>query len=530
MTSWKDMIESRQAALTTLPGYAPFPADNLTWTNYADRIVADLLTFDDCWFIDPAAGIKGFRPYVKGTDQWGGATRTREITELMAMMDVLGPLFRYLQLNPNAERQALVDEFIGELPKFYNAAVKQSPNRPDNTHHDSWYFMENAVLKYGHLFMISEAEVLAESTFGNLGSAIDMTHRFKGLFPQFVSLADQPITRRNTQNYSTAGLLAYALITATQLTGDSAYLKEAEEALLAMRAVDDPRQLIYEPQELTAAAAAAAQLIQYADQLGSTTDFVQLAQDFFYAQMQMLYTDGGKIDLDGFQPVKSEWLPPTWRDGLFVPYYNPVESGGINAPAFKENFEAVMWWVDYLKVMVKQPGFVATDALKVLNLNRIKNFYFFSPNIPDAWEREYGATSLQYIPYEDIDYYDVRDHEDESVRKLAGYNGKEIYGAGEGLCAYFLFEALGKASDGNAMIVNLNTFDKTYPPEPENRAFLVFNPHAREAALTFELTHLDAPYTLFVDATQHGHYQPGESFTLRLPSNGSAVITLEGNP
>ena len=62
------MFESRKAALATLPGYAPFPAEGLNWTDFADRIVADLLTFDACWFTDPKTGIKGFRPYVKGTD------------------------------------------------------------------------------------------------------------------------------------------------------------------------------------------------------------------------------------------------------------------------------------------------------------------------------------------------------------------------------------------------------------------------------------------------------------------------------
>jgi hypothetical protein len=83
------------------------------------------------------------------------------------------------------------------------------------------------------------------------------------------------------------------------------------------------------------------------------------------------------------------------------------------------------------------------EPLKILNLNRIKNFYFFSPNIPDQYERSYGPVTLQYIPYEDIDYHDVRwDKEDESQRYKAGYNGKEIYGAGETLWNYLMFEFL----------------------------------------------------------------------------------------
>ena len=110
--AWQKMREKRQAALATLPGYDEFPASATTWRDYAQRTFDDLLTQDDCWFDEPSTGIRGFRPYVKGTDGWGGATRTREITELMAEMDVLWPMFRYLQLHPDPERQAQVDEFI----------------------------------------------------------------------------------------------------------------------------------------------------------------------------------------------------------------------------------------------------------------------------------------------------------------------------------------------------------------------------------------------------------------------------------
>jgi hypothetical protein len=445
----------------------------------------------------------------------------------MAMMDVLWPMYRYLQLHPDPERQALIEEFINELPKYYNPDVQQSSNRPWETKHDSWYFMENSVSKYGHLYLISGVPALEEPYFGSLGSALDMAHHFDYLFPQFVNVQKEKAGGYNTVNYSTSGLLAYALIHAYQVTEDTNYLVEAERALTAMRAVNKPFMLLYEPQELAAAAAAAAHMTQYAGLIGSDTDFAQLALDFFYTQELSLYYDGGQIDLLGFRPESSEWLPATWRDGMHVPYYNPREFGGINAPAFKENFESIMFWADYLRFMAQRPGFAAEEPLKILNLNRIKNFYFFSPNIPDDWERAYGLTSLQYIPYEDIDYYDVRDHEDESVRYKAGYNGKEIYGAGETLWAYLLFEALGEVSDPNAMIVNLNVFDQVYPPTPGDRAYIVFNPYPSEHTLTFTLTHLSVPYVLVADGTELGDFQPGESFSITLPGLGSAYITLE---
>jgi hypothetical protein len=528
--AWEKAMQDRKAALAKLPGLDAFPPEATTWRDYAGRTFEELLTFDDCWFDEPSTGIRGFRPYVKGADCWGGASRSREITELMAEMDVLWPMYRYLQLHPNPEVQAQIEEFIAELPKYYDVSARQSTNRPGETRHDSWYYMENSVLKYGHLYLISQNPALQEPYFGSLGSALAMAHNFDYLFPQFVNIEKQRANGYNTSNYSTAGLLAYSLIHAYQLTGDGEYLREAEQALVRMYADASPLELLYEPQELAAAAAAAAQMTRYGDEIESAVDYVDLAQHFFYAQAWMIYYDGGQTDLPGFRPQRSDWLPETWRDGLHAPYYNPVEVGGINAPAFKENLEAVLFWVDYLRYLHGKPGFEPAEALKVLNLNRIKNFYFFSPNIPDQWERDYGPVTLQYIPYEDIDYYAVREYEDSSVRQKAGYNGKEIYGAGEALWAYLAFEALGEAADRNALLLNLNLFDKVYPPAPEDRAYLVFNPYPEERTLAFTLLHLEAPYTLYADGQALGRFRPGDAFELTLPGLGSTLVTLEAKP
>jgi hypothetical protein len=524
---WSIMIHSRIKALASLPGYSDFPEKATSWKDYTERMIEELLIYDMSWFDEPSTGIRGFRPYVKGTDQWGGTDRTRQITELIASVDVLWPLYRYLQLHPDADNQAMVDEFMDELPKYHNHIAGQTTNRPGENKLDSWYYMENSILKYGHLLMISESATLNEPYFSSLESAIEMAHNFDYLFPQFVNLKKEKADGYNTQNYSTSGLLAYSLIDAYEMTGEIRYLEEAERALKAMRQVEYPRQLLYEPQELAAGAAAAARMIHYSEYYESDLDFTNLAQDLFYAQVQMLYYDGGEIDLENFIPQKSEWLPDTWRDGLHVPYYNPIESGGINAPAFKESFEAVLFWIEYLRYVYNSGDINPAEPLKVLNLNRIKNFYHFSPNIPDEHEREYGPVSLQYIPYEDIDYYDVREHEDESVRYKAGYNGKEIYGAGETIWAYLMFEALGEPEDHNAMMLNLNVLDQGYPPPPDERLFIVFNPYPEEMELTFTLKHLDQATTVFANSMKLGPIKPSDSFNITLPAYGSALITLE---
>ncbi|MHA2224089.1 MAG: hypothetical protein ACXAC8_02720 [Candidatus Hodarchaeales archaeon] len=527
-SSWTDLISSRKKAISKLPTYATYPLYATNWTDYAEKSINDLLTFDESWFIEPATGIKGFRPYVKGADGWGGEDWTRDTSELISTIDVIWPLYQYLRLHPNATRQAEVEEFMEDLPEYYWKEYKQSTNRPHETRHDSWYFMENSILKWGHLFSISNFSKLEDPYFGSLSSALKMAENFNYLFPQFVDVATKQQTTNLNINYCTAGLLAFSLINAYELTGNTIYLSEATNALTKMRTVNQPPNLMYEPQELAAGIAAAAKMTKYVDITDSTIDYAQHAIDLFYAEEQVLYYDNGKIDWSfGFNPTPSPWLPSNWRDGMHSPYANPKEigTGGINAPAYKENIESIMFWADYLKYLYFRPGFRAIEPLKILNLNRIKNFYFFSPSIPDEWERDYGPNTLQYVPYEDIDYHNSRGSYDLDPIK-AGYNGKEIYGAGETLWNYLMFEALGKAEDNNSLILNLNFFDQSYPPSPEERSFIVFNPYSQQQTLSFTLTNLSEPYDLYANGSLLEKYQPGEPFNISLPPRGSAYMTL----
>ncbi|NHJ01177.1 MAG: hypothetical protein EAX86_03500 [Candidatus Heimdallarchaeota archaeon] len=534
-TTWEAMISQKKTDLETLPSYSNFPENATSWTDYAEKSIEDLMIFDLSWIIEPITNIKGFRPYVKGTDGWGGADRIREIVELMSTMDVIWPLYQYLRLFPsNTSRMNILEDMINDLPDYYNPITKQSTNRPNEGKHDSWYFMENSVLKWGHLYSISNETVLGEPYFGSLQSAIDMAHNFNYLFPQFVD----PITKYaasgyNTVNYCTGGLLAYSLITAYELTGNITLLEEADKILATMRLVQPPYMLLYEPQELAAAVAASAKLIQYDlidDIIDTPRDFVQLALEFFYAEQQAMYYNHGSTGLENFYPQSSDWLPLTWRDGLYSPYYNPKETGGINAPAAKENIESIIFWVDLFKFLYKIPNFKAIEPLKIFNLNRINHFYFFSPNIPDEQERPFGPTSLQYIPYEDIDYYAVREYEPESYRYLTGYNGKEIYGAGETFWLMLLFEALAESSDRNAMILNLNIFDRGYPTTPNRRQFIVFNPYTESKTLEFTLKQMNAPYNIYANGSLLlENIQPGEAFNITLPSLGSSYLTINSD-
>ncbi|MFX0086033.1 MAG: hypothetical protein ACFFAU_10175 [Candidatus Hodarchaeota archaeon] len=526
---WIDMIKERQKAINTLPTYSEFSENVSSWEDYADKCIIDILKHDDCWTYaqDNEDNITGFRAYVKNAHGWKWPNGYRNVTELMAGIDVLWPMFRYLQLHPNPVRGSMIDLFINELAKYYDSRVNQTLNRPGETRHDSWYYMENSVWKYGHLYMISNISTLQIPYFMSLETALKAARNFGYLFPQFFNL-DLEQVGSMSWNYCTAGLLAYSLIDAYEMTDNIKYLHEAENCIIAMRN-RKPLELLYEPQELGCAAAAAARLTSYDGKLNYTVDYRKIAYEFFYAQEQLIYYDGGKNKVYLLRPRPED----VWRDGLHSPFYNWVDEAGIEPPAYKECIESTMIWVDYLKYIYFSPFFSAEEPLKIMNLNRIKTFDFFSPNIPDIKEREYGPITLQYIPYEDVDEYYIHDYEDKSSRYKAGFNGKQVYGAGETIWNYLLYEALASAEDRNVLIVNLNVFDKIFPPKQEDRIFIVWNPYEEERILKFTLKFIESPYLIYVNNSLYplnqttNEYQPESSFSLKLPGKGSAYITFK---
>jgi len=77
---------------------------------------------------------------------------------------------------------------------------------------------------------------------------------------------------------------------------------------------------------------------------------------------------------------------------------------------------------------------------------------------------------MAFIPFENLGTLELGGQ--------TGNVGKEIYGAGESLWMYLMFEALGKVSDRELMLVNLDLLDaansKEFPSRKLN--FILYNP------------------------------------------------------
>jgi hypothetical protein len=139
-------------------------------------------------------------------------------------------------------------------------------------------------------------------------------------------------------------------------------------------------------------------------------------------------------------------------------------------PAFKENVEAILPWTGIMK-----RGIVIETLLRFMDQQRRNNFNFFqncSGNRQDL--------SMAFVPFENLGTLELNGQ--------TGNVGKEIYGAGECLWMYLMFEGLGQASDRELMLVNLDLLDAfratEFPPNKLN--FVLYNPTAevRSATIT----------------------------------------------
>jgi hypothetical protein len=145
-------------------------------------------------------------------------------------------------------------------------------------------------------------------------------------------------------------------------------------------------------------------------------------------------------------------------------------AASILYPAFKENVEAILPWTGIMK-----RGIVFEGLLRFMDQQRRNNFYFFE-NCAGGREK----TVMANIPFENLGTLELGGQ--------TGTVGKEIYGAGESIWMYLMFEALGKVSDRELMLVYLDLLDvaeaKSFPRQPLN--FVLFNPteRTRTAALS----------------------------------------------
>ena len=441
----KELLNEQQAVTRWVGALLPlfeeklsWPSCASTWQEYAANTVKDLQ--DKATAQVEVEGHVGLRAYVKGSSQlW---TQPANDFELMTISDVLWPSLLYLKLNPTPGFQHECNELVKDLPGFYRPETRSISNNfkpSENERADSWYPFENALIKYPMIGSLAGSKQVTDCFLSAFQTSMKMAHDYNYLFPVYYRVSDLKTEGAGT-NYAVAGLFAWAALIAHRLTGEKQYREEARKAIQALYTVPAER-LFHEPQELAFGALAAAEL-------GMRDEATYL----IYEQLRMFYwyTDPSQKTHDIRGMVQA--------------------AASILYPAFKENVEAMLPWTGIMK-----RGLVIDGLLRFMDQQRRNNFSFF-----EKCSQAVG-TSLPFIPYENLGTLELSGK--------TGNVGKEIYGAGECLWMYLMFEGLGQVSDRELMLVNLDLLDaadaNTFPSSKLN--FILFNPtsNARPATLSF---------------------------------------------
>jgi hypothetical protein len=439
LTEQESVARWMQALLPLFEEKLTWPDCATSWKEFATGTVEDLQ--DKVSAQIEVQGHTGLRAYVKASSQlWKDSP---DNFELMTIADVLWPSLLYLRLHPSASFQRECDDLLADLPAFYHPDTHSISN--DLTHRkderaDSWYPFENSLIKYPMIGSLAGSKETTDHFLDAFRTAQKMAAQYNYLFPIYYQVASLEAEGAGT-NYAVGGLYAWAAILANKLTGDQEYIEEARRAIRVLYTVPSER-LFHEPQELAYGALAAAAL-----------GMEQEAKYLLYQQLRMFYwyTDPSQKSHDIRGMVQA--------------------AASILYPAFKENVEAILPWTGVMK-----RGIVFEGLLRFMDQQRRNNFYFFEHC---SANRKRGSSA--FIPFENLGTLELGD--------MTGNVGKEIYGAGESIWMYLMFEALGQVSDRELMLVNLDLLDvahaKEFPPRQLN--FILYNPTAVTRSATIAI-------------------------------------------
>jgi hypothetical protein len=323
---------------------------------------------------------------------------------------------------------------------------------------DTWYFAENALIKWPWVAYLTGDAALRQMFMVALEGATVLAHNTRYLFPLFADAADwQP--RNSLLNVSVGGLYAAGHLIAYQMDHEEAHLAEAEAALQTMYHLP-PHLLTHEPQQLAFAAAAARLLGKFR----RVPRWNTVAEDFLGLLLRMGY----------------------WGNDPSTPHYDMrgmfQACASLSYPAYKENVESLIAWPELMAGGIGPTHLLASFA----NLQRWHNYAFFDQWLPNA---------LHHGPCPAIPYEDLATTEFPHRAEL----GKEIYGAGEVFWSALLFDEAGRVDDPDILCLNLDlaclelrTLDSS-----RLRQFLLYNPTGQERSFHLFAGQLDPqPLTL----------------------------------
>jgi hypothetical protein len=477
------VVEMIENALPLIPSAPSWPEKATTWADFSDRCLNDSVVRDWCWV--EVDGVEGFRAYVKGTPRaWQDVFPDKDFSKPsrpgdFEILDILHPLLLYSRLPPNSKWADLAENLSSTVEKLYS----DSKLRGDLI--DVWPYLYRQNRLWWFAFLRNDKRML-ERVIADMNESIKLARNVGYVFPLFFDSAtmDKSMSGMNPGN---GGLYAYNMILAHAATGDPSMLDEAKAALNVVYHAPADR-LFHEPIELGFGALASLAVRS----ISGDERYLRVMKYLLSQELRMFY----------------------WYRESSVPasrYYDT--RGMVQAcasmmyPAMFENVISILPWTLIFKHWRPPEA-----MLRTVNLQRVHNFYMFPACLPDNAKFKH-EDPCEYIPFENLQLLEA----DEET----GYVGKEIYGAGETLWMYLMFEALANTEDRDVMVLNLDCLDHDvltkYPPE--ERTFLIYNPTDKPKEVPVRIPHLTGR-TYAVSSCGEDRARPEGSYTREELSEG----------
>jgi hypothetical protein len=434
--------------------------------------------------------------------------RKRVYFETMTMLDILPPWLVFLEFNKQPEIADHVSKSCKAIKHFIDPKTNILRNRVffNNDEYktekpskisigDSWYFFE-PIARFGWLVKLLKSEELKKEclqsfltmaneailfskkhnyqisafydplTLEPLNSTIEGNKDRRELYSQVYENEDLK-WKQIAKNYACIAIFSYIMIEAYYFSNDKKYLNESIKAIQVLQNTS-PDNLFWEPLEMAYGVASLGELYR----ITQNEEFLDFGLHLILNELRMFYW---------YNDNSFGWEGKRNNLGLVMACV------GIRYPAMKENLESIYPWTVLLKQVVQstKTGSFPLGIMKIFNLIRINSFHYFSNVLPkDLIYPPRRKSPCPFIPFEDLEMLETAPLFSESQKpvpkgKRSGTLGREIYGAGEVIWLYLMFECFAKSENNDIMILNLDLFDLRTPDSDSIREqnYLAYNPN-----------------------------------------------------
>ncbi|MFX0086034.1 MAG: hypothetical protein ACFFAU_10180 [Candidatus Hodarchaeota archaeon] len=507
MSKWKAVESLINKCFMLIPATQPFPDMDLSWQSFSEGCIRDLMKEKICWFDQK---FPKYHAYVMDKSELDRRRNwdLKNTAETMTILDILPPWILYILLHPNQEQllhlrktcQSVLQFTDPDTGYLYNNIKEIGTNnfqivRPNELSiGDSWYFFE-PIARLGFLIKLFPLIKLTHSIkdFSYVfKTMVEKSQEFTEKHNYRISAFYDPLTltpleecspvkkdyliqmrgekdanwKFQAKNYACLCIHIYIQVEAYYYFRKDTYLKEAEKSALSLMEIS-PDELFWEPLEIAYGVAGLSELFR----ITNNKIYITFARKLICNELRMFYW---------FNDNSFEWKKKRSNLGLVMACV------GIRYPAMKENIESIYPWLIFLKSAVISGliDLIPKNLLKFFNLIRINSFYFFSDVIPKEFIYPPRLETLcSYIPFEDLEMLETPNHFSKAQEfvqkgKRTGTLGREIYGAGETIWLYLMFEALAKSDNKEILVLNIDLFDfQTILDFPtKNLTFILYNP------------------------------------------------------